>query len=100
MKDKDPTLEIIPSKEGKEKFSDLLKFPANETAYNTLFVHAVDKQPTDARKIIVKHLLIRAMQFSDLKFQNAQLMNHMLKHKIWVRYNQSKMLQVVALGFI
>jgi hypothetical protein len=63
MKDKDPTLEIIPSKEGKEKFSDLLKFPANKTAYNALFVHAVDKQPTEARKIIVKHSLFTAMTF-------------------------------------
>jgi hypothetical protein len=101
MKDKDPTLEIIPSKEGKEKFSYLLKFPANETAYNTLFVHAVDKQPTEARKIIVKHSLITAMKFSDFKFQNAQFMNHMLKNKTWVRYNQFGMLQVAALlGFI
>jgi hypothetical protein len=100
MKDKDPTLDIIPSKTGKEKFSDLLKFPANEIGYNQMFVHAVDKQPTEARKIIVKHSLITAMKFSDLKFQNAQLMNHMLKNKIWVRYNQSETLQVAALGFI
>jgi hypothetical protein len=82
MKDKDPTLEIIPSEEGQAKFSDLMKFPASEKAYNELFDHAVDKQPTDARKIAVKHSLITSMKFSDLKFQNARLMEHMFKNKI------------------
>jgi hypothetical protein len=100
MKDKDPTLEIIPSKEGKAKFSDLLTFPANEQAYNELFDHAVVKQPTEARKIIVTHSLITSMKFSDLKFQNTKLMDHMFKNKIWIRYNQSQTLQVAALGFI
>jgi hypothetical protein len=73
MKDKDPTLEIIPSKEGKAKFTDLLKFHSTKVAYNTLFEYAVDKQPTEARKIIVKHSLITSMKLSDLKFQNAKL---------------------------
>jgi hypothetical protein len=38
MKEKDPTLdEIVPSKEGQDKFSDLWLFPANEKDYNALF---------------------------------------------------------------
>jgi hypothetical protein len=40
------------------------------------------------------------MKFSDLKFQNAPLMDHMFKNKIWIRYNQSESLQVAALGFM
>ena len=100
MKAKDPTLEIVPSKEGTSKFSDLTKFPSNEKDYNELFEHAVDKQPTEARKIMVKHSLITSMKFSDLKFQNAKLMDHMYANKIWIRYNQSDTLQVAALGFI
>ena len=89
MKDKDPTHEIVPSKEGKDKFSDLAKFPSNETDYNAFFEHAIDKQPTEARKIIVKHSLITTLKFSDLKFQNGKLMDHMFKNKIWIKYNQS-----------
>jgi hypothetical protein len=101
MKNKDPTLEIVPSKEGKKQFSDLMAFPSNEEDYNALFEHAVvDKRPTEARKIIVKHSLITNMKFSNLKFQNAQLMDHMYKNKIWIRYNQSDTLQVAALGFV
>jgi hypothetical protein len=100
MKEKDPTMEVVPSQEGKAKFTDLLEFPANETDYNALFEHAVDKQPTDARKIIVRHSLITNLKFSDLKFQNAKLMDHMFTNKIWVHYNQSNSLQVAALGFI
>jgi hypothetical protein len=38
------------------------------------------------------------MKFSDLKLQNAKLMDHMYKNKIWI-YNQSDTLQVAALGF-
>jgi hypothetical protein len=100
LKDKDNTLEIVPSKEGKDKFTDLKNFPANENDYNAHFDHAVDKQPNDARKIIVRHSLITNMKFSDLKFQNAKLMDHMFTNKIWVHYNQSNSLQVAALGFI
>jgi hypothetical protein len=100
MKNKDPTLKIIRSKEGKAKLTDLLQFPANANTYNELFEHAVDKQPTDARKIIVNHSLITAMKFSDLKFQNAPLVDHMFKNKIWIRYKQSESLQVAALGFM
>jgi hypothetical protein len=51
-------------------------------------------------KIIVKHLLITNQKFSDLKFQNAKLMDHMFANKIWIRFNQSDTLQVAALGFI
>jgi hypothetical protein len=100
MKEKDPTLEIVPSKEGQAKFSDLLHFPANENDYNALFHHAIAKQPTEARKIIVKHSLITNQKFSDLKFQNAKLMDYMFANKIWIRFNQSDTLQVAALGFI
>jgi hypothetical protein len=100
LKEKDPTLEIVPSKDGQEKITDLFKFPANETDYNAMFEHAVDKQPTDARKIIVKHSLITTLKFSDLKFQNAKLMDYMFTNKIWIRYNQSDTLQVAALGFV
>jgi hypothetical protein len=73
MKRKDPTLEIILSKYGKEKFTDLLQFSANANAYNELFEYAVDKPLANARKIIVKHSSITATKFSDLKFQNAPL---------------------------
>jgi hypothetical protein len=87
-------LEIVPSKVGPGKLSDLLKFPVNET------YHAVDKQPTDARTIIVKHSLITNMKFSDLKFQNTKLMDYMFEHKIWIHYSPSDTLQVAALGFV
>jgi hypothetical protein len=100
MKEKDPTLEIVPSKEGQDKFSDLLLFPANEKDYNALFHHAIAKQPTEVRKTIVKHSLITNQKFSDLKFQNAKLMDHMFTNKIWIRFNQSDTLQVATLGFM
>jgi hypothetical protein len=77
-----------------------LSFPATETAYNWLFKHAVDKQPTAARKIIISHSLITNLKFSALKFQNAPLMDYMAKNKIWIRFNQSESLQIAALGFI
>jgi hypothetical protein len=39
--------------------------------------------------------------YSDLKFQNAKLMDFMFEQKIWLRYNQSDTLQVAALlGFV
>jgi hypothetical protein len=44
--------------------------------------------------------LITKMKFTDLKFQNAKLMEHIFTNKIWVHYNQSETLQVSALGFI
>jgi hypothetical protein len=44
LQDKYPTLEIIPSKEGKATFHDLIKFPANEADYNTNFDHAIQKK--------------------------------------------------------
>jgi hypothetical protein len=97
---KDPSLEIVPFKADQAKFTDLLQFPANEEDYSAMFHHAVDKQPTEARKIIVKHSLITKQKFSDLKFQNAKLMDSMFANKIWIRYNQSDTLQVVALGFM
>jgi hypothetical protein len=100
LKDKDPTLEIIPSKDGKEKFQDLEKFPANENDYNEQFEHAIQKEPTEARKILVRHSLLTNFKFSDLKFQNAKLMDHMYKNKIYIRFNQSESLEVAALGFI
>jgi hypothetical protein len=100
LKDKDNTLEIVPWKEGKDKFTDLKNFPANENDCNAHFDHAVDKQPNDARKIIVRHSLITNMKSSDLKFQNARLMDHMFTNKIWVHCNQSNTLQAAALGFI
>jgi hypothetical protein len=76
-----------------------LQFPANETDYNVLFDHTVDKQPTKACKIIVKHSLVTALKFSELKFQNAKLMDHMFTDTIWIKYNQSESLQTSALGF-
>jgi hypothetical protein len=97
---KDPTLEIVPSKEDQAAFADLNKFPATENAYNLLFNHAVDKQPTEARKIIIAHSLITNLKFFDLKIQNAPLMDYMAKKKIWVHFNQSQSLQIAALGFI
>ena len=100
LQDKDPTLEIIPSKADKATFKDLLKFPANEKDYNEHFEHAVQKEPTEARKILVRHSLLTNLKFSDLKFQNAKLMEHMFKHKIYIKYNQSETLEVAALGFI
>lgn len=48
----------------------------------------------------MRHSLITNLKFSDLKFQNAKLMDHMFTNKIWVHYNQSNSLQVAALGFI
>jgi hypothetical protein len=65
-----------------------------------MFEHAIDNQPTEARKIIVKHSLITSVKFSDLKFQNAKLVDYMFKNKIWITYNQSDTLRVAALGFI
>jgi hypothetical protein len=100
LKAKHPSLEIIPSKAGQGTISNLLTFPANEADYNAAFEHTVDNQPTNVRKIIVKHSLITNMKFSDLKFQNAKLMDYMFEHKIWICYNRSDTLQVAALGFV
>ena len=100
LQDKDPTLEIVPSKDGKATFNDIKKFPANEKDYNEHFDHAVQKEPTEARKILVRHSLLTNLKFSDLKFQNAKLMEHMFKNKVYIRYNQSESLEVAALGFI
>jgi hypothetical protein len=100
LKDKDPTLEIIPSKDGKDAFQDLEKFPASKNECNNQFEHAIQKEPTEARKILVHHSLLANFKFLDLKFQNAKLMDHLHKNKICVRCNQSKSLEVAALGFI
>ena len=100
LKDKDPTLEVVPSKDTKASFNDLKQFPANDTDYNAKFDHAVQKEPTEARKILVRHSLLTNLKFSDLKFQNAKLMEHMFKNKIYIRYNQSESLEVAALGFM
>jgi predicted oxidoreductase len=100
IKAKDPSLEIFPSKTGQAKFTDLLQFSANKKDYRAMFHHAIDKQPTEACKIIVKHSLITNQKFSDLKFQNAKLMDYMFANQIWIRYNQSNTLQMAALGFM
>jgi hypothetical protein len=100
LQDKDPTLEIIPSKEGRAAFHDLIKFPANKTAYNTHFDHAIQKEPTKACIIFICHSVITNLKFSHLKFQNAKLMEHMSKNKIYIRYNQLDFLSVATLGFI
>ena len=96
---KDPTMEIVP-KNGQPHITDLLQFPANEEAYNLLFDHAIQKQPADAKKMILAHNLITNTKFSDLKFQNPALMDYMYKHKVWLKFNQSENLEVAALGFI
>jgi hypothetical protein len=94
-------MEVILSKEGQETFTDLLKFPANEEAYNELFDHAVQKQPTEARKmLLITHSLITNTKFTDLKFQNPTLMDYIYKHNIWLNFNQSESLEITALGFI
>lgn len=100
LQDKDPSIEIVPSQADKATFKDLFNFPANEKDCNDNFEHAVQKEPTEARKILVRHNIITSLKFSDLKFQNAALMNHMSKNKIYIKYNQSGSLQVAALGFI
>jgi hypothetical protein len=100
LKDKDPTLEIIPSKAGNATFKDLVNFPANEKDYNDQFDHAVQKEATEARRIIVAHSLLTSFKFSDLKFQNAKLMEHMCKNKVCIRHNQSESFAVAALGWI
>jgi hypothetical protein len=100
LQGKDPTLEIVPSKAGKAPFKDIHKFPANEKDHNEHFDHAVQKQPTEARKILVSHSLITNLKFSELKFQNAKLMDHTFKNKIYIRHNQSESLEIAALGFI
>ena len=97
---KDPTMEIVPSKAGQATFDDLLKFPANADAYNQLFDHSIQKQPTEARKVIIAHSLITSAKFTDLKFQNPALMEYMYKHKIWLKFNPSESLEIAALGFI
>jgi hypothetical protein len=58
LQGKGPTLEIVPSKAGKAPFKDIHKFLANEKDCNEHFDHAVQKQPTEARKILVSHSLI------------------------------------------
>ena len=101
LKDKDPTLEIVPFKDNKATFKDMNQFPANDKAYNEKLDHAVQKEPTEARKILVRHsLLVTNLKFSDLKFQNTKLMEHMFKNKIYIWYNQSESLEVAALGFM
>jgi hypothetical protein len=98
---KDPTMEMIPLQEDQETFTDLLKFPANKEAYNQRFDHhAVQNQPTEARKMLIAHSLITNTKFTNLKFQNPALMDYMYKHKIWLKLNQSESLEISALGFI
>ena len=75
LKDKDPTLGVVPSKDTKATFKDMNQFPANDKAYNEKFDHAVQKEPTEARKILVCHSLLTNLKFSDLKFQNVQEQN-------------------------
>ena len=100
LKLKDPTLEIVPSNSAKATFSDLHQFPSNENDYNEHFDHAIQKEPTAARKVLVRHNVITKLKFSELKFQNPKLMEHMFKNRIYLRYNQSESLEVAALGFI
>ena len=45
-------MEIVP-KAGQPHITDLLQFPTNEEAYNILFDHAIQKQPADAKKMIL-----------------------------------------------
>ena len=61
-------MKIIP-KDGQPHIIDLLHFPANKEAYNLLFDHAIQKQPADAKKMILAHNLITNTKFSDLKCQ-------------------------------
>jgi hypothetical protein len=96
---KDPTIEIVP-KDDQAHLTDLIQFPANEEAYNKLFGHAVQKQPTEARKMIIAHSVITNFKFTDLKFQNPALMEYMYKNKVWLKFNQSESLEISALGFI
>ena len=49
-------MEIVP-KVGKPNITDLLQFPATGEAYNLLFDHAIKKQPTDAKKMIIASIL-------------------------------------------
>jgi hypothetical protein len=100
IKENDPSLEIVPSKAGQAKCTDLLQFPANEKDCSAMFHHAIDIQPTEACEVIVKHSLITNQKFSDLKFQNARLMDYIFANKIWILYNQSDTLQMEVLGFI
>ena len=92
-------MEIVP-KAGQPHITDLLQFPTNEEAYNILFDHAIQKQPADAKKMILAHNLITKTKFSDLKFQNPASIDYMYKNKIWLKFNQSESLEVAALGFI
>ena len=94
-----PPWKLFP-KVAQPHITDLLQFPANEEAYNLLFDHAIQKQPADAKKMILAHNLITNTKFSDLKFQNPALMDYMYKNKIWLKFNQSESLEVAALGFI
>ena len=100
LQQKDPSIEIVPSNKAKATFSNLTKFPSNENDYNEHFDHAIQKEPSEARKILVRHTVITKFKFSELKFQNANLMEHMFKNRIYLRYNQSESLEVAALGFI
>ena len=100
LKDKDPTLEVVPYKDAKATFKDINQFPANNKAYNAKFDHVIQKEPTEAQKILIRHSLLTNLKFSDLKFQNSKLMEHMFKNKIYIRYNQSESLDVAALRFM
>jgi hypothetical protein len=63
LQNKVPILEIIPSKAGKASFKNLVQFPVNKTEYNEHFNHAVQKEPTEARKILVCHSLHQSQIF-------------------------------------
>ena len=96
---KDPTMEIVP-KDGKPNITNLLEFPANEEACGKLFDYAIQKQPADAKKMLIAHTLITNTKFSDLKFSNPALMDYMYQNKIWLKFNQSESLEISSLGFM
>ena len=68
---KDPTMEIVP-KDGQPHIINLFQFPAN---HNLPFDHAIQKQPANAKKMILAHNLIPNTKFFDVKFQNPALMD-------------------------
>jgi hypothetical protein len=70
----------------------------NAALFSTMQLTSSRQKPA-ASKIVVKHSLITNQKFSDLKFQNAKLMDYMFANKIWINYNHSDTLQVAALGF-
>ena len=59
-------MEIV-ARNGQSHITDLPQFPATEEAYNLLFDHTIQKQPSNAKKMIIALNLITNTKFSDLK---------------------------------